>query len=114
MRIGWEHKLFTAGWVVPAVRAGERQSLRWSRVRLWRLPRDVHAPNTARRFLSLLQSSPPFRAWWARVGQGKTAQALELEFPPGAWEVPWELLVNPPRAKDEPDVFGPTDPALLS
>jgi hypothetical protein len=106
----WIDAGWRAGWSVPRWRGAGQERLLWSRPWLWLAPRDLQASWLGWRFGTLLRSSRSFRDWWSRVGGGGERQVILLEFPDGAWDIPWELLVAPPGEKG---AFGPRDPATI-
>lgn len=90
IRVYWKQKLFRAGWVVPS--KNTTISYLFFKRKLWRIPRDLRNPSIRNRFFKLFSTT--FLEWWSQTCASSGDKIFLLNFPSGAWEIPWELLIE--------------------
>lgn len=96
----WRKGIFKSGWAL----SGEKEkTYLFSWYYLYRMPRSLRAltsEGVKQRFSKLLSNNPQFIAWWNQSISGGPTSAQRfflLNFPKGAWEYPWELLIESAR-----------------
>jgi hypothetical protein len=96
--VGWRRDGRQHGWTClpdpgePSGVQGYHPLERWTPRRARRL-RQWHGPRTQRQFSDLVEDRP-FSRWWNQVAASEDDKLFLLRFPPGVWELPWELLVE--------------------
>src|SRR5579871_3796605 len=60
---------------------------------LYRIPRQLRDSRFQRRFRKLTEGTT-FGDWWNQFGGQDRDKVLALNFPPGIWDIPWEVLIE--------------------
>ena len=90
IQVGWKDTWFKAGWLVTL---GAERSFLFYKYSLGRVPRDLRNAKLAKRFEKLV-SGTDFVRWWDQTSGQSGDTAFVLRFPDGAWDIPWELLID--------------------
>jgi len=96
IQVTWGKTPFKAGWVFPSEITSEK--LFFSRWDLWRLPRSLWKADICHRFSKLVFGTRFLSAWLEICGgldnRAQTDKTFFLRFKDGAWDIPWELLIE--------------------
>jgi tetratricopeptide (TPR) repeat protein len=90
VNVGWTNGLLRSGWRV--VTRGQPQDLLFSKWALHRIPRHLRDSDLCARFERLVSGTRLQRWWDGACGGGEVA--FSLDFAKGAWDIPWELLLQ--------------------
>lgn len=96
--VDWKETDSEAGWVVPDGSATREFLL--DKKKLKKLPRNLRDSAMSKRFKELVFGKQ-FLQVWSYLCNGDHDKIFLLKFPNGAWDIPWELLIDelPPMAK---------------
>lgn len=95
IKVGWRRRFHRAGWVVPDGNVSRSYFL--SNEKLSTVPRSLRNPEVFTRFQELFSEldGVQLRQWWNRTCSKIGDKTFLLDFPSGAWDIPWELLISP-------------------
>jgi CHAT domain len=93
-QVAWRIGYRGSGWSITE--PSRKRNFLFSWFDLCRAPKNLRSDHAQRDFDRLFESASgsKFLSWWDQAGAAPEDKFYALDFPPGRWEIPWEILIG--------------------